>query len=176
MRATQFITRHVIPPHFVTAYCWFRFRSFVSPRAEVEISANLKLGRKSAIGSFTKIKSSSATLTIGNRVTISNGCFMNSFGPGLEIGDHSMIGPNTCIIMGRYCYDELNVPMQDQGLVSNGSIRIGRDVWIGACCTITDGADIGDGSIVSANSAVSTRIPPYSIVSGNPAKVVFTRR
>ena len=42
--------------------------------------------------------------------------------------------------------------------------------------SILDGAHIGSGSIVTPNSVVGGRIPPYSIVSGNPAEVVFTRR
>ena len=41
---------------------------------------------------------------------------------------------------------------------------------------VLDGADIGDDVIVSAGSVVSGRIPPNTVVQGNPAKVIFTRR
>jgi acetyltransferase-like isoleucine patch superfamily enzyme len=41
---------------------------------------------------------------------------------------------------------------------------------------VLDGAEIGDDCIVSAGSIVSGSIPPRSIVQGNPAKVIFTRR
>jgi acetyltransferase-like isoleucine patch superfamily enzyme len=41
---------------------------------------------------------------------------------------------------------------------------------------VLDGADLGDNSIVAAGAIVSGRIPPNSIVQGDPARVIFTRR
>jgi acetyltransferase-like isoleucine patch superfamily enzyme len=55
-------------------------------------------------------------------------------------------------------------------------VRIGDRVWLGSNCVVLDGADIGDDVIVSAGSVVSGRIPPNTVVLGNPAKVIFTRR
>ena len=54
--------------------------------------------------------------------------------------------------------------------------RIGHRVWIGSNCVVLAGSEIGDNVIVSAGSVVSGRVPPNSIVLGNPAKVIFTRR
>ncbi|MEY2449871.1 MAG: hypothetical protein QOH79_3347 [Acidimicrobiaceae bacterium] len=51
-------------------------------------------------------------------------------------------------------------------------IRIGRNAWVGARAILLDGTDIGEGSIVGAGAVVRSRIPPHSIVVGNPAKVV----
>jgi acetyltransferase-like isoleucine patch superfamily enzyme len=72
-------------------------------------------------------------------------------------------------------YDRLDVPLQDQGTVSK-PVRIGHRVWVGSNSVILAGADIGDNAIVSAGSVVSGQVPPNSIVLGNPAKVIFTRR
>jgi acetyltransferase-like isoleucine patch superfamily enzyme len=47
---------------------------------------------------------------------------------------------------------------------------------VGSNSVILDGADIGDDVIVSAGSVVSGRILPNTVVMGNPAKVIFTRR
>ncbi len=52
---------------------------------------------------------------------------------------------------------------------------IGNDVWIGQGATILPGARIGDGVIVGAGSVVAGTIPPYSIVGGNPARVLRPR-
>jgi acetyltransferase-like isoleucine patch superfamily enzyme len=54
-------------------------------------------------------------------------------------------------------------------------ITIGNDVWIGANSIILDGVEIGDGSIIAANSVVTKNVKPYSIVGGVPAKVIKYR-
>jgi acetyltransferase-like isoleucine patch superfamily enzyme len=69
----------------------------------------------------------------------------------------------------------VGVPLPEQGSVSKG-VRIGHRVWIGANAVVLDGAELGDDCIVSAGSIVSGSIPPRSIVQGNPARVIFTRR
>jgi acetyltransferase-like isoleucine patch superfamily enzyme len=59
--------------------------------------------------------------------------------------------------------------------VTSLGVRIGSNVWIGANSTILDGAEIGDNSIVVANSLVNRRFPANVIIQGNPAKVVLQR-
>ena len=56
-----------------------------------------------------------------------------------------------------------------------GDTVIGNDVWIGMEAIVLPGIRIGDGSIVAARSVVSHDVPPYSIVAGNPGKVVKAR-
>jgi len=54
-------------------------------------------------------------------------------------------------------------------------IIIGNDVWIGDGVFIKNGVQIGDGAIIGANSVVTKDIEPYSIVVGNPAKILKYR-
>lgn len=56
-----------------------------------------------------------------------------------------------------------------------GSVDIGNDVWIGSNVTILAGTSIGDGCIIGASAVVSGYIPPYSVVVGNPAKILKRR-
>lgn len=59
---------------------------------------------------------------------------------------------------------------------SKGDIIIGNDVWIGYRCTILSGSKLSDGVIVGAGSIVTAQnYPPYSIIAGNPAKVIGYR-
>ena len=51
-------------------------------------------------------------------------------------------------------------------------IVVDDDVWLGANVTLLAGAYIGRGAIVGAGSVVRTKVPPYAIVTGNPAKVM----
>ncbi|MFN0263947.1 CatB-related O-acetyltransferase [Tepidamorphus sp. 3E244] len=56
-----------------------------------------------------------------------------------------------------------------------GDTVIGNDVWLGYEATVLPGVTIGDGAIVGAKAVVSRDVPPYSIVAGDPARVVRTR-
>jgi acetyltransferase-like isoleucine patch superfamily enzyme len=58
---------------------------------------------------------------------------------------------------------------------SKGSVIIGNDVWIGYGSTILSGVKIGDGAIIGAKSLVTKNIDPYTIVGGNPAKIIRKR-
>ncbi len=52
---------------------------------------------------------------------------------------------------------------------------VGNDVWIGYNATIMPGVTIGDGAIIATNATVTRDVPPYTIVGGNPAKVIKPR-
>jgi serine acetyltransferase len=56
-----------------------------------------------------------------------------------------------------------------------GDITVGSDVWIGAKSTIMSGVKIGDGAIVAAGALVTKDVEPYSIVGGNPARLLKYR-
>jgi len=56
-----------------------------------------------------------------------------------------------------------------------GDTVIGNDVWIGQNAVILPGVHIGDGAIIGANSVVGSDVAPYTIVIGNPAKVLRRR-
>ena len=56
-----------------------------------------------------------------------------------------------------------------------GDTVIGNDVWIGQNAVILPGVHIGDGAIIGANSVVGSDVSPYTIVAGNPARVLRKR-
>jgi len=58
---------------------------------------------------------------------------------------------------------------------TKGSVIIGNDVWIGMNAMILSGVTIGDGAVIWANSVVSKDVAPYTIVAGNPARVIRQR-
>ena len=81
-------------------------------------------------------------------------------------------------------FDKFDIPIQNQGHDSKEiefnnnsySVVIEDDVWIGARVILLSGAHIGEGSVISAGSVVSNKIPPYSIAVGNPARVIANRK
>jgi acetyltransferase-like isoleucine patch superfamily enzyme len=58
---------------------------------------------------------------------------------------------------------------------TNRGINIGNDVWIGANVIVLGGVNIHDGAVVGAGSIVTKDVLPYSIVAGNPAKLIKKR-
>lgn len=64
----------------------------------------------------------------------------------------------------------------EQGdLPYKGDTEIGHDVWIGYQATIMAGVKVGHGAIIASKSVVTQDVPPYSIVGGNPAKIIRSR-
>jgi len=173
-RLQAIVQRHLVPAPLISLYYLLRDGAKVSPRAEVELSPLLRLGRGTTVSSFTKIKATLGPVTTGERCGFATGCFLTSGSAGIELGDHVICGPNVVILGSRYDHGQLDVPFEDQGHLSTG-VKIGRNVWIGANSTITDGAVLGDNTIVAANSLVNRRYPPNVILMGAPAKIVLRR-
>ena len=64
------------------------------------------------------------------------------------------------------------VPPIKRELRTKGEVVIGDNVWIGDKASILPGVIIGKGSIVGANSVVTKDVPPFTVVGGNPAKII----
>lgn len=62
-----------------------------------------------------------------------------------------------------------------KSLPYKGDTVVGNDVWIGQNVTILPGVHIGDGAIIGLNSVVSKDVPPYTIVAGNPIRIIRKR-
>jgi acetyltransferase-like isoleucine patch superfamily enzyme len=176
MRMGVAIRRFAIPGFVHSLYHLVAGRAIVSPRAELEWSRGLRIGRKSQISSFVKIKASEGPVSIGQRTDIGCGVFIAGHRHGIVIGDDCLISPNVSIIGVNYRYDRADRPIREQGLQSGGPTRIGNNVWIGAGAVILDASLIEDGAIITPNAVVSGHVPANAIMSGNPAKLVFTRR
>jgi virginiamycin A acetyltransferase len=67
------------------------------------------------------------------------------------------------------------VMLKIEELPNKGDTIIGNDVWIGYDCLIMPGIKIGDGAIIASKSVVVNDIEPYSIVGGNPSRLIKKR-
>jgi virginiamycin A acetyltransferase len=86
-------------------------------------------------------------------------------------GNHALDGISTYPfkVFGKSWAD---APMN---VVSKGDTIIGNDVWFGNSVTIMHGIKIGHGAIIGTNSLVTKDVEPYSIIGGNPAKLIRKR-
>lgn len=110
---------------------------------------------------------------LGNNVSIHQFTLIDAQSE-IEIGDHVSIGSHVSIISSSHIYSDPIKLIKDQGIESE-KIKIGNNVWIGTQSTILKGVQIGDNSIIGANTLVNRDVPPNSIVSGSPFKVLSIR-
>ncbi|MBR4243334.1 MAG: hypothetical protein IKR98_05525 [Bacteroidaceae bacterium] len=66
----------------------------------------------------------------------------------------------------------LDTPANLRPIVSKGPVVIEDNVWIGEMACIMPGVTIGRGAIVGANAVVTHDVPPYTLVAGNPARII----
>lgn len=99
---------------------------------------------------------------IGDNVTIKNGV---QIWDGIILEDNVMIGPNATFTNDLYPVAKNTNYQLLKTIVKKGAS-------IGANATILPGVTIGEGSLVGAGSVVTKNVPPYSVVIGNPAKVI----
>ena len=86
-------------------------------------------------------------------------------------GNHTLTGFST-FPFAAFGNEWSDVPLKSE---SKGDTFIGNDVWIGNSATIMPGIHIGDGAIIASSSVVTKNVEPYSIVGGNPAKLIRHR-
>ncbi len=170
----KLLRRALTPMFVVRLYYLWKHGAVISRRAEVDLAGSTTWGKGCVISAFTKVKIS-GPFVMGQRVQVATGCFIGAGRAGLTLGDDVLISPNCTILTGTYNMDRLDVPLQDQGTASK-PVRIGHRVWVGSNSVVLGGTELGDNVIVSAGSVVSGNVPPNSIVLGNPAKIIFTRR
>ncbi len=113
-------------------------------------------------------------ISIGRRVSINDNVFINGAG-GFEIMDDSGIAYGTAVISEDHEIGDPRIPIREQPKIP-AKVTIESNVWIAANCTILKGVTIGEGSVVAAGSVVTKSVPPYSIVGGNPARVMRRRK
>ena len=87
----------------------------------------------------------------------------------IEIGDHTMFGPNVTICTGTH---PLSPELREKGMQYNLPVKIGRNCWIGAGALILPGVSIGDNSVIGAGSVVTRDIPENVLAFGNPCRVI----
>ena len=111
---------------------------------------------------------------IGDRVKINQDCHITC-GERIEIGDDTVCAARVTITDINH-----NLSIEYQNIVSNGSIStkktiIGKSCFLGNNVVILPGVTIGDFCVIGANSVVGHDIPEYSVVYGNPAKIIRKR-
>ena len=140
-------------------------------------------------------------ISIGNSVQLFDHAWLN-VPPGTPAGDATIVIEDNCVVNScsiisarnrihlersvnvaqqvlimdhNHAYEDIDVPIIEQGITEGGTIRIGEGSWIGHGAAIVCSRGeltIGRHCVVSANSVVMRSIPDYSVVFGIPATVI----
>ena len=95
---------------------------------------------------------------------------------GTIIGDYVMMGPNVFILDVNHNFEDKDNPMMFQGMTKKKITHIGNDCWIGRDVFMTPGRTIADHSIVAARCVLTKDFPEYSVIGGNPSRLLKTRK
>jgi len=146
--------------------------------------------RKEAIqlGHHAHIRGELLVLGHGGEISVGDYCYVGEgtriwSGASISIGDRTLISHNVNIfdnLIHPFSARERHVHFKN--IITSGHpndinledkpIRIGNDVLVGAQAIILKGTNIGNNAIIGAGSVVTKDVPPFSVVAGNPARIV----
>ena len=164
------------PTAYVETTFSFRFfRSSLPEGLRMDRASSIYLGTMFDVGARGRVSLGQFALVHGARIICDQ---------EVRIGDHALVSWNVVLmdsyrfppdcIRRRNALEQLGrrpdrVPIVD---VPAQPIIIESNVWIGFEACILPGVTIGEGSVVGARAVVTESVPPYSVVGGNPARVL----
>lgn len=154
------------------------FGKFIKLRGAkyVDIANRVTLGQGLVLEAFDKYRDEcfKPTIKIGNDVNIGDFSHLSCIN-GIVIKDNVRMGRKVFITDNAHGASDrslLDMRPNLRPLASKGPVVVEENVWIGEMVSIMPGVTIGRGAIVGANAVVTKDVPPYSLVAGNPAKVI----
>ena len=158
-----------------TTFSFYRYRSEEPAGVRIRRGASTYLGTMFDVGPRGRVSLGEYALVHGARIICD---------AEVEIGDYCLISWNVVLM------DTYRVPFDPAGRrrelervprrrprhlaadVPAQPVRIGRNVWIGLDACVLPGVTVGEGAVVGARSVVVADVPAYTIVAGNPARVI----
>lgn len=138
---------------------------------------------------------------LGNSVLIRKDVHFGVYCPNEETGEPMLVIDDDCVIMNsvqisarnrihierqvivsssvlimdhNHAFEDVTVPIMEQGITAGGTVRIEQGCWIGHGAAIVCNQGelvLGRNSVVAANALVTKSCPPYSVLVGNPARI-----
>ena len=145
--------------NYIRIYCAKRIFKKCGKITTIDRKAYFGTGKEIEIGDYSGI---GANCTIPNNIII---------------GKFVMMAPNVYILSNNHKFDSLNTPMCFQGYTNyQNPTQIDDDCWIGYGVIMTPGRHIKKGSIIAAGCVLTKDFDEYSIIGGNPGKIIKKRQ
>ncbi len=177
----KFVHWCLIPPHQARPRLWVRW--FVNPffhkrgkgvticwrtRMDVLPFQPFTMGDYSTVEDFATVNNGVGPVHIGHHTRIGIGNVI--IGP-VTIGNNVILAQNIVMSGLNHTYTDISKPIDWQP-TTTGTITVEDDCWIAANAVITAGVTIGKHSVVAGGAVVTKNVPPFSVVAGNPARVI----
>lgn len=143
-----------------------KMRYYCCKKIFKKCGSNVNIERKAFFGTGSQLE-------IGNNSGLGVNCHIPS---NIIIGCDVMMGQDCYIIDVNHKFDLIDVPIRKQGASVKKVTLIEDDVWIGRDVLITAGRHIKKGTVIAAKACVTKDFPEYSIIGGNPATVIKSRK
>jgi len=112
-------------------------------------------------------------LEIGAGTSMTGNCVLSAAG-SVRLGTKVLLARNVYIADHRHRFEDVGVPILDQGVEQVEPVVIGDGAWLGQNVVVGPGVTIGEGAVIGANSVVLHDVPAYSVAVGAPARVMRT--
>lgn len=139
----------------------------------VVLEEGVVLGKNTSIECTGSLSCVGKGVKIGKRTTFGCDCFFGAAG-GIEIGTDVIAGQYIRFHSENHNFNDTSVLIRKQG-VSHKGIKVGNNCWIGSGVVFLDGAEIGNGCVVAANSVVTKKFLDNVVLGGVPAKIIKMR-
>jgi acetyltransferase-like isoleucine patch superfamily enzyme len=157
-----------------------RFSAHYSCELERSVATFIRIGTCVTIGRDAWINIPEVSDSREPIIILDDGCVIGrrcviSAKNRVHIERNSMFAPSALVMDHNHAFEDVTVPIIDQGTTKGGTIRIEEGCWVGfgAAIVCNEGElVIGRHSVIGANSVVTRSVPSYSVVTGNPARVV----
>jgi len=135
----------------------------------ISLANNIYIGHNTILKGYYK-----NYLEIGEGTWIGQNCFLHSAGK-LKIGKAVGIGPCVKILSSYHMDSDINIPVMHNTIeFEEVVVKDGVDIGVGAI--ILPGVRIGKGSIIGAGSVITRDVEEYTVVAGNPARLLRKRK
>ncbi len=147
-------------------------------RVDRSVANRIKLGNSVLVGKDTWLNVISnpgpeARIVIDDNVGIGGRCQISAKNL-IHLEQDVIVAASVLIMDHNHAYEDVDVPIRDQGVTAGGTIRIEQGSWIGQGAAIVCNEGelvIGRNTVIGANSLVTRSVPPNSVFVGNPGRV-----
>ncbi|HVU46974.1 MAG TPA: acyltransferase [Terracidiphilus sp.] len=152
------------------------FTSIISRQRSPRISLGngVNISAQAWLNVATEDVTGEPTIVIEDNCQIAYGTILSARNR-IHLEPYVNIAQQVIVLDHNHAYEDIDVPIIQQGITEGGTVRIGEGSWVGhGAAIICSRGDltIGRHCIVSANSVVTRSIPDYSVVLGTPATVI----
>lgn len=143
---------------------------------DIQLGVGCTIGRYTTLAMTTRIKNEKPKLIIGSNTYIGEYNNIRVAGGEIIIGSNCLISQHITMVSSNHQIALDKLICEQNWTTANNFIHIEDDVWIGANSVILPGVTIHKGAVIAAGSVVTKDIIDFSIVAGNPARILKYRK